>query len=318
MPELPRYDELALLENGVRSAWGLFGKDDNVGLINLLTPERVAKAAQLVQRGALFPLDCPSAAFSPGVSATRGVPRHRLLHLPGTRGFDDVLDNFYLQGSSQWDSLAHVGYAPDAFYNGASEDEILAGKRNTIEHWAERGLAGRVVLLDMVRALADAGRSYEPFDSVRFGVADLELARERAGISFQPGDFLVLYTGYTEWFLQQNLEGWRAQLAKHASPGLEQSEEMCRYLWDSHVCAIVSDNVAVEATPFERSPEAPPFSSLHPMLIGQFGMALGELWWLKDLADDCARDGRYEAFLVACPLHLSGGIGSPANAVAMK
>ena len=34
--------------------------------------------------------------------------------------------------------------------------------------------------------------------------------------------------------------------------------------------------------------------SLHNMLIGQFGMALGELWWLSDPAADCAADGVYE------------------------
>ena len=54
------------------------------------------------------------------------------------------------------------------------------------------------------------------------------------------------------------------------------------------------------------------------MLIGQFGMALGELWWLADLARDCAADGVYEMFLASAPLNAPGGIGSPANAVAIK
>lgn len=57
---------------------------------------------------------------------------------------------------------------------------------------------------------------------------------------------------------------------------------------------------------------------LHHMLIGQFGMALGELWWLKDLADDCATDGIYESLLVSSPLNAPGGIGSHANATAIK
>jgi hypothetical protein len=54
------------------------------------------------------------------------------------------------------------------------------------------------------------------------------------------------------------------------------------------------------------------------VLIGQFGMALGELWWLSDLASDCAADRSYEMFLVSTPLNAPGGIGSPANAVAIK
>jgi hypothetical protein len=57
---------------------------------------------------------------------------------------------------------------------------------------------------------------------------------------------------------------------------------------------------------------------LHRVLIGQFGMALGELWWLADLAHSCRRDGRYEVFLTAAPLNVTGGVGSPANALAFK
>ena len=45
------------------------------------------------------------------------------------------------------------------------------------------------------------------------------------------------------------------------------------------------------------------------MLIGQFGMALGELWWLKALADDCAADGVHESFLVSAPLNAQVGSG---------
>ena len=47
-------------------------------------------------------------------------------------------------------------------------------------------------------------------------------------------------------------------------------------------------------------------------------MALGELWSLDALADDCARDGVYECMVVAIPLNLPRGVGSPANAIAIK
>jgi len=47
-------------------------------------------------------------------------------------------------------------------------------------------------------------------------------------------------------------------------------------------------------------------------------MALGELWHLDDLADDCASDGVWEFLLVAKPLNLTGAVGSPANALAIK
>jgi kynurenine formamidase len=310
MPNLPRYDELPSAPLGGRSAWGLFGPDDSVGLVNLLTPARVVAAARLVRKGAVFSLDAPADAFNPPVSPGRGVPRHTVLHPPGGIGFDDVFDNFYPQGSSQWDSLGHVGYAPDSFYNGATEDDIASGRRNTIEHWARRGIVGRAVVLDMVRTFAEAGREYDPGTST-----DLEAARRRAGVDFTEGDILIVHTGFAAWYLRQR-PGARARLARAGTtPGIARGEEMCRYLWDAHVAAVASDTYAVEVFPPERDD---PTGFLHRMLIGQFGMALGELWWTEDLAADCAEDGVHEAFFASSPLHARGAIGSPANALAIK
>ena len=90
---------------------------------------------------------------------------------------------------------------------------------------------------------------------------------------------------------------------------------MCRYLWDSHVAAVASDTFAVEVMPADFASTT---GFLHRMLIGQFGMALGELFWTEDLATDCREDGVYEVFFASTPLHAVGGIGSPANALAIK
>jgi kynurenine formamidase len=311
---LPDYDDLPPIPEGGRSAWGLFGADDSVGLINLQTPERVAAAAGLVRRGAMFPLNAPL-DFGPAIAAGRGAPRHRVLHTAGSFGFDDVLDNFFPQSSSQWDSLGHVGYSADAFYNGATEDDVWSGRRNTIEHWAKRGIAGRVVVLDMPRTFADAGRSYDPGTNVAYSVEDLEMARKRADVEIGEGDILLVHTGFCAWYLNAPMET-RAQVARsYATPGIAHGEEMCRYLWNLHISAIVSDTFAVEAFPPGRNG---PTDFAHRILIGQFGMALGELWWTEDLAADCADDGVAEAFLVSAPLNMAGGIGSTANAVAIK
>ena len=156
MTELPNYADLPPAPRGGRSAWGMFGAGDNLGLVNLMTPERIAAAARLVRRGQVFCLDMPIGSISPALATFRGPPRHRVLHEPGTAGFNDVYDNFYPQASSQWDSLAHIGYAPDQMYNGATEQEVLAGTRNTIEHWARHGLA--VPRRPAGRRAGDAGR----------------------------------------------------------------------------------------------------------------------------------------------------------------
>ncbi|HEY6296220.1 MAG TPA: cyclase family protein, partial [Streptosporangiaceae bacterium] len=193
-----------------------------------------------------------------------------------------------------------------------------AGTRNTIEHWARHGMAGRAVLLDAERALRDAGRPYNPGVNVEFDVEDLELARRQAGVEFAPGDIILLHTGFAAWYLEQPSQVKARLHGNVAAPGVAHSEAMCEYLWNSHAAAIASDTFAVEAFPADRSAQTHPFGFLHNMLIGQLGLALGELWWLADLADDCAADGIYEMFLVSAPMNAPGGIGSPANAVAIK
>jgi kynurenine formamidase len=312
--DLPHYDGLPAAPEGGRCAWGLFGERDNVGLLNLMTPGSIVQAARLIRKGRVFPLDAPVDAFSPPIAAGRGIPRHRVLHTQGSIGFDDVLDNFFPQGSSQWDSLGHIGYSPDVFYNGATEADVAAGRRNTIEHWARRGIVGRALVLDMARTFEAAGRPYDPGGRTAFTVADLELAREYSRVDFRPGDVLLIHTGFAAWFGDQTLEARHELQRNPQTPGIAQGEEMCRYLWDAHVAAVASDTYGVEAFP----PEGGERGFLHRILIGQFGMALGELWWTDDLARDCAGDGVYEAFLASSPMHTRGGIGSPANAMAIK
>src|SRR5580693_2253414 len=241
MTELPSYADLPPAPGGGRSGWGLFGAGDNLGLVNLMTPERIAAAARLIRRGQVFCLDLPLGSISPPLATFRGEPRHQVLHRPGSAGFDDVYDNFYPQASSQWDSLAHVGYAPDQMYNGATEREVLAGTRNTSEHWARHGLAGRAVMLDVERAMRDAGRPYDAGGSSPISVADLELARRQAGVEFATGDIILLHTGFAAWYLRQSSQVKNRLHGNVAAPGIEHPEPVCEYLWNSHATAIASD-----------------------------------------------------------------------------
>lgn len=320
MPDLPQYDDLPSSPFGGRSGWGIFGETDSVGLLNLQTQSSVLAAADLVRRGTVFALNAEVDAVSPPLASSRAVARHRVLHQPepGFRSLDDVLDNFFPQISSQWDSLAHVAYSPGAFYNGAGDDDILRDGRNTIDHWARKGIVARGILLDLERTLTARGDAYEPGASVAFSVADLEAARERSGVEFSPGCVLLLRTGFLGWYRQQSWPDRRRFAADPRIAGIEHTEAMARYLWDSQVMAIASDNFAVEVWPPAGGQDDEPFGFLHRVLIGSFGMALGELWHLDDLADDCAQDGVHEFCLTSAPLNVTGGIGSPANALAIK
>jgi kynurenine formamidase len=315
--ELPGYDELPSAPKGGRSAWGLFGASDSVGLFNLQTPARVAAASGLIRTGEVFSLNASLEALDPPLFG-RGAVGHTVIG--GGFAFDDKLDNYYPQASSQWDSLAHVGYDDDQFYNGATAGDVTAKRRNTIDHWARRGIAGRAVLIDVDAALGGAGDGFDPASARAITVAELEDARAAAGVEWRPGDVLLLHTGFLAWYGRQDADT-RTTLSGPrglAAIGLERSEDMARYLWDAHVSAVAGDNPALEVWPPDPRPEHMPFGFLHRMLIGQFGMAIGELWWLDDLAGSCRRDGRYESFLTAAPTNMPGGIGSSANALAIK
>ncbi|MGZ8695121.1 MAG: cyclase family protein [Gaiellaceae bacterium] len=319
---LPDWDSLPPADNGARTAWGLFGADDSVGLMNLQTPDRIAAAARLVRRGVVFSLDAPLDAFDPPFFG-RTLPRRRVRSILDV-AFDDAYDELCPQASSQWDALGHVGYRPDAFYNGATFAEVAEGRRHGIETWARRGIAGRAVLLDVARVLADEGRPFDPLSPYRITAEDLETARKRAAVEFSPGDVILLRTGFGAAYGALDAGGRVAFALEPAAAGVEASEPMARYLWNTHASAIASDNPSVEVDEPGKVPPASwpppnwPWSHLHHVLIGQLGFALGELWHLEDLAADCANDGVYEAFLASAPLHLRGGSGSTANALAIK
>src|SRR5258706_6463349 len=228
---LPDYDELPLVEGGARSGWGLFGENDNVGLINLQTSSSIVDAARLIRNGKVFTLDLPVDFLGPAIErGGRGAPRHEVIRR-GDIAFDDRLDGYFPQGSTQWDALGHVGYKPGVFYNGVTPDQIASGERNTIEHWARRGIVGRAVLLDVVRALEAQGRHVDPFSSYAITVEDLEAARELGGARIFPGDVLLVRTGHCEALADRDVSQRRGPYTELDTPGLDHSEEMARYLW---------------------------------------------------------------------------------------
>src|SRR5207302_3552205 len=98
---IPRYSALPVFEKtGDAHAWDVWGRGDQLGTINLLTPERVLEATRLVKRGKVInlnlPLNLPGPAFG-----SRRVYEHHIDVRRGGR--DDYLDGFFLQCSTQLD-----------------------------------------------------------------------------------------------------------------------------------------------------------------------------------------------------------------------
>lgn len=318
---VPNYVDLPGAQGGARSAWGVFGPDDSLGRLNLQTAQSVLIASQLVRKGSVFPLDAPLGTFDPPLFG-RGAPQHKLFeHSGGT--LDDALDNVYPQASSQWDSLAHVAYDPEAvatFYGGRSLEDIRTGGHNGIDHWARRGIVGRAVILDLELTMQSRFASYTPGESVVIDVEDLETARSKAGTEYRRGDVLLIYTGFVSWYRRQSRDAREGMAygGKLRAAGLAHSERIAEYLWDAEIAAIGTDAPALEVWPPDEAPSSWPFGFLHRVLIGQLGFAIGELWELENLCHDCRDDGTWEAFFASAPWQLAGGIGSPANAIAVK
>lgn len=314
-PDLPTYEALSQRTDApAGSAWGIWGKDDAFGAINLLTADRALEASRLVKRGTVFSLNWDLDLPNPALG-TRGKPR-RFVFARQPWGRDDVLDNLYLHGSSHWDSFCHVAYPEHGYYNGVRPEETTGqpGTKNGIENLARRGIVGRGVLLDVGRWLASEGRDFDYRAASPIGVADLEATRRAQGVEIKPADILLVRTGWMAFYLEQP-RSWREAIARTPTiPGLVASPETFAYLWDHHVAGVCADNYAVELFPFQPGGAG----SLHANLLGLLGIPLGEFWDLEALAEDCRHDGVYEFMLTSAPLNLTGGTGSPPNALAIK
>lgn len=312
---IPSFDSLPRLPGtGVQHAWDVWGRGDNLGTLNRLTGPAVAAASSCVRTGARIGLSLPLGLPDPPFFGRKGL-RHTFEAM-GPAAWDDFVDGFYLQCSSQWDGLRHIG-SPDGWYGGwralPGDDLEPLG----MHHWAARGIVGRGVLVDLASYASSRG-DYDPFTRVAFRPADLAGALAAQGTSLRGGDILCVRTGWTDKYLSLDQAG-RAALADgmqdvtgYASAGLAGSEEMARFLWDSGIAALPCDNPAVEVVPADRSD-----GFLHGRLIPGLGMAIGELFSFGDLAAACAREGRYEFLFVSVPLNVTGAVGSPANAVAV-
>ena len=317
----PLFDDLADASPPY-SSWSFFGADDRRGTINLLTPARVAAAARLIRTGEQLGLDYPVNAFEPYPTGTRPPTRHQVF---ANNEFhrDDWLDSFYLQSTSQLDSLRHIGHPAHGFYNGQSPDSEELG----IHRWADTGIAGRGVLLDVAGYFAATGREYDCETTVVLESALLDEIVAHQGVTFEGGDLLLLHTGWAANYVAKTPEERVEFNTRNRSPGLAQRTATLRWLWDHEIALVASDTPAVEADPvgesdFRGPADRPPdrgvdhSGMLHRPLIALLGMAMGELWKLDDLAAHCAAAGRYDFFLTCKPLNIPGGVGSPPNAIA--
>jgi kynurenine formamidase len=301
------------------SNWGRWGKEDQIGTLNNVTPEDIVNAAKLIRRGKVFALGLSlKEPIQSGLFGGRWNPIHTMLATgtdaalgnqdtpePFVRYADDAI-NMPCQASTQWDALCHI-FLDDKMYNGydARLVDARGGKKLGIEHVRDR-MAGRGVLLDIAR--------WKGVEWLEDGYAitndDLDGCADAQNVEIRKGDFVIVRTGQQERCLKQ--KSW-AGYAGGDAPGL--AFETCYWIREKDIAAICADTWGCEVRPNETTEANQPW---HWIVIPKIGISMGEIFYVKELAEDCAADKVYEFFFSAPPLHLPGGAGSPINPQAIK
>ena len=340
------------------STWGDWGEDDELGRINLLTPQKVLDGVREVEAGISFclslPLDFPGGTalnqrrhppvLSPtedldGTPATfynvhqqdipkYGSPRHVDVWA------DDVV-TLSLQYSTQWDSLAHAGAEFDVdgdgedeavFYNGYRAGVDLVGPQEDaagdggghrcfahhlgLEHMAFAGVQGRGVLVDVAHHL---GHEFRGVDR-----ATLEKIMTADGVVVEPGDMLLVHTGFATRLLEWNRDPDPVEVHRTCAYLDAHDDALLDWITESQISALVADNYAVEAMlgggPLVDGKRT--LLPIHHLCLFKLGVPLGEMWYLHELATWLREHDRSRFLLTALPLRLPGIVGSPVTPIA--
>lgn len=288
--------------------WGRWGADDERGALNLLTPEVVSRATRAARTGKVYPLALPIQRTGIPHFDYRGTPQRLTLTnhddeqmsrdnggAPGVGANEDVLV-MAAHTATHMDALGHI-YADHKLYNGFPHDSV--SPYSGAPHCGidkVGAVVGRGVLLDVAAAkgVAELGPGYV------ITPGDLKTTLTAQGSTLEPGDLVLIRTGWLESFLTGGKD-----LLPQPGIGLDAAE----FLAEQDVALVGADNGAVEAMPFDKDV----YLGAHIVLLVRNGIHLVEHLVLADLATD----GCHEFLLVIAPLNVTGATGSPVTPVAI-
>jgi kynurenine formamidase len=280
------------------SNWGRWGKDDQIGALNLITPAKRRQAAQLVREGFTVSL----AADADTMKAVDN-PNPYEVTMQGI-GSDRIAINYHGIAHTHLDSLAHINES-GVFYNGYTPDAQAVVKdghpKNSI-HNVKNGILTRGVLIDIPRL---KGVPYlEPGTPIY--VEDLEAWEKKAGVRVSAGDALFVRTGV--WARRRAVGPWlRGRAEGGASAGLHPS--VIPWLKQRDIALLGSDHPQYVSPSNLRG-------AVHDFALVYLGVHLFDNCDLEALAEAAAARKRWEFMLTAAPLPIRGGTGSPLNPIA--
>ena len=285
------------------SNWGRWGKADELGTLNLITPDVKRKAAALVQQGITvslaLDLDKSKSEFNP----------HPLEHSSWVRSvggqtyvFDEYSVQFHGPTHSHLDGLAHV-FHKGKLYNGFSADLIgTSGAEKLGIHNMRDGIFTRGVLVDMAWL-----RDVDFLDpDLAITASDLEAWEAKTGVTIRAGDALLVRTG--RWVRTRQLGP--SHLTDGAA-GLHAS--VAKWLKQRDVAVLGADGGNDVLPSGVEGVQAP----LHELALAGLGMPVLDSLDLERLASEALKYQRWEFLFVAAPLRVPGGTGSPINPLAV-
>ncbi|EME82084.1 uncharacterized protein MYCFIDRAFT_30459, partial [Pseudocercospora fijiensis CIRAD86] len=289
--------------------------------LNFLTPARKVAAAAEIKDGVSISLDLPINHFAAVSRAFGGrMPPYHELHQIDSSVYEDSV-NLNTQVSSQWDGFRHFGLrVTHQFYNGFGSAHIEDSTVLGTNAWIQTGaIVGRGVLVDVHAYFLSLGWRVDPNGGSPITLDHVLDTLRAQGTMIMPGDILIFRTGWLEWYNESSEQERYTELCQRHSPGehqfigLAQAEDFIAWLWDNQIAAVAGDQVAFECTP----PPESGIGMLHEHLLAALGCPIGELFDVETLAKECEKRKRYSFFFTSAPLHVSGGVASPCNSIAI-
>jgi len=296
------------------SNWGRWGADDELGTLNLIAPETRVRAAALVRDGVT--VTCARPIVTEITADTTFQPMRFMID--SGEGRDTCSPERALQrrGASEFIGMVFHGYTithvdtPAHFfwngqiYNGRSCNLITSREGAQVEavELLRDGIVSRGVLLDIA---AVRGRWLESGEGVM--PDDLEAAERAAGVRVEPGDVLLLRTGY---YARRLAHGPRHPM-RDGSPA---AHVACVPWFRERGVAMLGTDTHNDVSPTTHPAIGHP---LHIACLVAMGLWLIDNCNLEDLARACTARKRWEFMLTVAPLRLANVTGSPVNPIAM-
>ncbi|MEX0618125.1 MAG: cyclase family protein [Pseudohongiellaceae bacterium] len=290
------------------SNWGRWGAEDGKGASNLITPEKRKTAAALVSEGITVSL-AHDVNEVDAVDASGSLVRDVLRVSPG-----GASDRYQYSGSyhgtihSHLDSvdchIMHNGFG----YNGLSYQEVEAAgacPRGDINEQKD-GIITRGILFDatLLPGKATPEGWLEPGTAIHYEDL-LELERIQ-GITVEPGDVILLYTG--RWKRREALGPWPT------SEGVAGYHADVAYFLKERGVSFIGHDMWNDVSPSGIEGVRLP---LHSLALVSMGVAIFDNLDFERVAVTAKELGRYEFLFMASPLRIEGGMGSPLNPIAV-